>query len=111
MASSFDDTRAAVPHIGWNGVHVHTAHPLLPAGTPDAPFYFVHSYRAVADRANAAWVLATTDYGDDRFISAVQQGNVVATQFHPEKSGAAGLALLDRCVHGTIIYTVTCKHA
>jgi imidazoleglycerol phosphate synthase glutamine amidotransferase subunit HisH len=41
----------------------------------------------------------------------LQHGNVFATHFHPFMCGAAGLALLDRCVHGTIIYTVTCKHA
>ena len=55
--------------------------------------YFVHSYRATPSDANADWVLSTTRYGDD-FISSVQQGGVHATQFHPEKSGAAGLDVI-----------------
>lgn len=90
----------AVPHIGWNGVRLHQAAPALahlcgaaPDGSADGKVYFVHSYRAAPSAANAAWVAATTDYGDGPFISAVQRGSVFATQFHPEKSGALGLAI------------------
>ena len=101
----------AVPHMGWNGLRVHgvgaggAAAPPAPgrdAGAPhelaelaraDAKLYFVHSFRATPSAENAAWVLATTDYGGQRFISAVQRGNVFATQCHPEKSGQAGLRI------------------
>jgi glutamine amidotransferase/cyclase len=58
-------------------------------------FTFVHSYHVVADQAES--VLATTDYGY-RFDSAVQVGNVQGTQFHPEKSGASGLAVLENFI-------------
>jgi glutamine amidotransferase/cyclase len=93
----------AVPHIGWNGIRLHQAAPALahlcgsaPDGSADGKVYFVHSYRAAPSAANAAWVAATTDYGDGPFISAVQRGSVFATQFHPEKSGAAGLDIFRR---------------
>ncbi len=81
----------AVPHIGWNGIKAQQASPLFAGLRGDEKFYFVHSYHAVADETAA--VLATTGYGYE-FVSAVQQGAVVATQFHPEKSGEAGLKLL-----------------
>jgi len=55
--------------------------------------YFVNSYRASPSAANADWILATADYGGP-FVAAVQRGNVTATQFHPEKSGEAGLRVL-----------------
>ena len=59
----------------------------------DDRLYFVHSFRATPSRANDEWILATTMYGRD-FISVIEKGNISATQFHPEKSGAAGLAVL-----------------
>jgi glutamine amidotransferase/cyclase len=61
----------------------------------DRRVYFVHSYRATPTESNADWVLATSEYGGD-FVAAVQKGQVCAAQFHPEKSGAAGLDIL-RC--------------
>ena len=54
----------------------------------------MHSFCALPTEANLGWVASVTDYGPTRYISMVQKGNVVATQFHPEKSGAAGLAIL-----------------
>ena len=79
-----------VPHMGWNQVHQEVDSPLF-AGIPqDANFYFVHSYYAPAD--GAAHVAATTDYSVT-ITSALLRDNVFATQFHPEKSGAAGLRL------------------
>jgi glutamine amidotransferase/cyclase len=60
----------------------------------DEKLYFVHSFRAEKNEQNKDWVLATTDYGDE-FISAVAKGNIAACQFHPEKSGAVGLQMLD----------------
>jgi glutamine amidotransferase/cyclase len=59
----------------------------------DRRVYFVHSYRATPSPENDKWVLATTEYGAS-FISAIQKGEINATQFHPEKSGAAGLDII-----------------
>jgi glutamine amidotransferase/cyclase len=90
-----------VPHIGWNGVAASPHAPLLAGLAADkSRVYFVHSYRAVPEAANAAWVAGTTRYGGADFVSAVARGAVAATQFHPEKSGAAGLNLLDRFLSG-----------
>lgn len=86
-----------VPQIGWNAVRV------LRQGSPmddvaaDEHFYFVHTYHAVARDGHD--VVAVADYDGD-FTAAVQKDNVFAAQFHPEKSGAAGLALLQACVGG-----------
>jgi glutamine amidotransferase len=81
-----------VPHMGWNTVHVEREHPIF-AGVPqDTHFYFVHSY--YVDPAQDESVLARTSYGTD-FCSAAARGNLVATQFHPEKSGAWGLKLYE----------------
>jgi|RhiMethySRZTD1v2_1073278.scaffolds.fasta_scaffold47317_2 imidazole glycerol-phosphate synthase subunit HisH len=83
-----------IPHIGWNqlelvdGGHAH----LAAAGGAGTWFYFVHSYHAVA--ADPGTVVATSGYGENRICSAVAHDNVFATQFHPEKSQRAGLALL-----------------
>ena len=78
-----------VPHMGWNDVHALRS-PLF-AGIPEGTqFYFVHSYYADTD---AAHTIAQTEYGC-RFASAIQAGNAYGVQFHPEKSGDAGLQLL-----------------
>ena len=82
----------AVPQIGWNSIKQWQQSPLL-SGFAGERLYFVHSYRAVLNEDNRHWVLATTVYGDE-FIAAVAKDQVVATQFHPEKSGPAGLAIL-----------------
>jgi glutamine amidotransferase len=80
-----------VPQIGWNAVRFTRPHPLT-GGLPDLPYcYFVNSYYAVP--ADPADVLGTTEYGVE-FCSVVGHGNVVATQFHAEKSGEIGLRLL-----------------
>ncbi len=79
-----------VPHMGWNQVHQEVESPLF-AGIPqDANFYFVHSYYAPAN--GGVHVAATTEYGVT-VTSALLRDNLFATQFHPEKSGAAGLRL------------------
>jgi glutamine amidotransferase len=81
-----------VPQIGWNRVDPRRPHPLF-AGIEEATeFYFVHSYYPVPDEP--ALILAETDYAGVRFASVVGKANLVATQFHPEKSGRAGLRLL-----------------
>ncbi|MBK5931889.1 imidazole glycerol phosphate synthase subunit HisF [Halochromatium salexigens] len=97
----FSDPRLAVPHMGWNGLRPQREGALL-AGLEQQRFYFVHSYHAEATAENAAWTLAETDYGD-AFISAVQRGRVAAVQFHPEKSGAAGLEVLRRFLSGEAV--------
>jgi glutamine amidotransferase/cyclase len=103
----FDDCRVpAVPHMGWNGCTLHQDSLVLrhvgasaeAAGSSSSrnssKYYFVHSYYAPLTDANRDWVLSSTAYGDQHFISAVQSGAVVATQFHPEKSGVAGLQIV-----------------
>jgi len=79
-----------VPQMGWNQVRQRLAHPLFD-GIPDgANFYFVHSY--YADPEEKAIVAGETDYGVS-FPSVIIKGNIVATQFHPEKSGDLGLRM------------------
>ncbi|MCU0834634.1 MAG: imidazole glycerol phosphate synthase subunit HisF [Chromatiaceae bacterium] len=94
----FEPGPLSVPHMGWNGLRAARGSSLL-AGYAGEKLYFVHSYCALREPANADWVLALTDYGSE-FVSAVQKGAVAAVQFHPEKSGAAGLALLERFLAG-----------
>ena len=84
-----DGSRYKVPQMGWNTVR-QRPHAMW-AGVPDgAWFYFVHSYFAAPD--DPRHTAGETDYGD-RFTSAVARDNIFATQFHPEKSAAHGLAL------------------
>lgn len=88
----FDDTAKAVPHIGWNSAA--TAGAAMYDLRPDSKYYYVHSYKLpyVAGELEAqGWTVATATYGDETFVGAVARGNVYATQFHPEKSGVAGL--------------------
>jgi len=80
------------PHIGWNQVTLHSAHPVFEGITSGSYFYFVHSYYARPE--DETLVLGTTEYGL-RFCSVIARGNLVATQFHPEKSGALGLRLYE----------------
>ena len=83
--------RLKVPHMGWNSVRVERPVPIL-AGLPESPyFYFVHSY--YVEPADPGVVAGTTEYGI-RFTSVIWRHNLFATQFHPEKSQAAGLQLL-----------------
>lgn len=74
----------------------HRAGSCSPQPQPHRGRYFVHSYRAMCTAENASWVLTETDYGDasQTFVSSVHRGNVMATQFHPEKSGRVGLRML-----------------
>lgn len=87
-----DGARLKVPHMGWNEVIQTAPHPLFKGISDRERFYFVHSfYCAPTDPAATA---ATTDYGLS-FTSAVARDNIFATQFHPEKSAAAGLKMLE----------------
>ena len=81
----------AVPQIGWNGVSIRQPSRIFNGLRGDEKFYFVHSYHVAPTDDEV--VLTTTDYGYS-FASSIQKGNVIATQFHPEKSGNAGLRIL-----------------
>jgi imidazole glycerol-phosphate synthase subunit HisH len=90
-----------LPHMGWNTVDVAPGSTLF-AGVEDERFYFVHSYGVVDWELNDSGSLpqplvSYTTHGS-RFVAAVENGPLVATQFHPEKSGPAGLALLTNWV-------------
>ncbi len=91
------DVELAVPHIGWNGITIHQPSPLFAELKGNEKFYFVHSYHIAPESDD--YTLTTTDYGY-RFVSAIQKDNIVATQFHPEKSGKAGLQLLENFLTG-----------
>jgi len=79
-----------LPHIGWNDVAFRDD-PLFAGVSPDATFYFVHSFAVVPDDPGV--VIATTQYGKP-FAAAARSGKRVGVQFHPERSGAAGLRML-----------------
>lgn len=84
-----------IPHMGWNSIRRRAEDPIL-EGIPDGSFfYFVHSYYAVP--ADRTVVLLESDYGGS-FCAMVRRGNLYATQFHPEKSQACGLRLLQNFV-------------
>jgi imidazole glycerol-phosphate synthase subunit HisH len=90
--NSVDGRLLKVPQIGWNRVRQTRAHPVF-AGVPDnTHFYFVNSYYPIPDDPSV--VIAESDHGVT-FVAAIARGNLVATQFHLEKSGAAGLKVLD----------------
>jgi len=99
MVRRFDTPNLSVPQIGWNGVNTRKDSPLF-SGYKGEKLYFVHSYRAVLIPENRDWVLTTTNYGDE-FISGIQKGRVAAFQFHPEKSGEAGLNILGNFLRQT----------
>jgi glutamine amidotransferase len=80
-----------VPHMGWNGMRRTGDHPALASRPRDGIFYFVHSY--YADPANPRSIGGLTEYGIE-FASCIAVDNLVAFQFHPEKSGREGLELL-----------------
>ena len=79
-----------VPHMGWNQLKQVVFHPIFNNIPDETYFYFVHSY--YCDPEDISVTAATTDYGVT-FCSAIIKGNLIATQFHPEKSGIAGLTM------------------
>jgi len=82
-----------VPHMGWNKLEILRNHPFVRGLEPDAYAYFLHSYRAPVD----ANTLAASEHGEP-FAAIVARDNVMATQFHPEKSQATGALLLDNFI-------------
>jgi glutamine amidotransferase len=85
-----DGSRFKVPQMGWNRVRQTRAHPLWEGVEDGSYFYFVHSYYAAPEQASDT--IGEADYGG-MYTCAVARDNLVATQFHPEKSAAAGLRL------------------
>jgi len=85
------DRRIKVPQIGWNKASFDTSEPIF-SGIPNKSFfYFVHSY--YVNPMDKAAVLTSTNYEGINYCSAVKSGNIMAFQFHPEKSGALGLKI------------------
>lgn len=113
--SRFSDEEKAVPRIGWSdttalyidGQSVDDSE-LYGLG-PQEMYYFVHSYAAIVSEAEIesllkkGYNLSIGLYGEEKFIAAANKGNVFATQFHPEKSGAAGVRLIDQFLKGNKI--------
>lgn len=98
----FDDSSKSVPHIGWNSANTSkledgNVNESFYGLRPQSKYYYVHSYTVPYQKGkleSLGWTVATARYGDEEFIGAVMKDNVLATQFHPEKSGAAGLRVL-----------------
>ena len=92
-----------LPHMGWNTVDAAPGSRLF-AGVEDERFYFVHSYGVrrwdMAPSRHRAPDVSWADHDGDRFVAAVENGTLAATQFHPEKSGDAGATLLETWVRG-----------
>jgi glutamine amidotransferase len=95
------DPALKIPHMGWNTISITRPHPLF-AGIPDGPdglhAYFVHSYHLATE--NPDTLLATTDYGG-QVTACVGRDNLFGTQFHPEKSQALGLQLIENFLRWT----------
>lgn len=85
------DPLLKIPHMGWDRIAVKRTHPVLEDVGLEDEFYFVHSFYPLP--ADQAWVYATCEYEID-FPAVIGNRNLIATQFHPEKSGEVGLRLL-----------------
>lgn len=93
-AAKFKPTNRSckVPHMGWNSVRFRKPHPVFNGIEDNSEFYFVHSFYPAPAEPDS--IVGATEYAGVEFASALGTGNVVATQFHPEKSGRIGLKLL-----------------
>lgn len=81
-----------LPHVGWSPVRFRFDHPLIEGIKPERDYYFVHSYAMIAEQPHEC--LGESEYGIP-FVSIVAKGNVVGCQFHPEKSQANGLRMIE----------------
>lgn len=91
----FNDADKPVPHIGWNNAH--TGGKAMYDLREGSKYYYVHSYKCPykpGELEGLGWSVATGTYGNETFVGAIAKGNIYATQFHPEKSGLAGLRTL-----------------
>ncbi|PYH90535.1 imidazole glycerol phosphate synthase HisHF [Aspergillus ellipticus CBS 707.79] len=109
----FNDDSKSVPHIGWNSAmdtKIGTSGNSSFYGlNPSSKYYYVHSYAAPYTPGlleENGWSVATATYGDEEFIGAIARGNIFATQFHPEKSGEAGLRTLGAFLNGDQFQTL-----
>jgi glutamine amidotransferase/cyclase len=96
----FDDTSKSVPHIGWNSANTSAGFFGL---RPDSKYYYVHSFKVPYIKGqleSQGWSVATARYGEEEFVGAVAKDNVLITQFHPEKSGVAGLRVIKAFLDG-----------
>lgn len=97
----FDDSSKSVPHIGWNSAN--TSDKQVYGLRPSSKYYYVHSYKVPyrpGELESQGWTVATARYGEEEFIGAVAKGNILVTQFHPEKSGVAGLRVIKAFLEG-----------
>lgn len=108
----FDDQTKSVPHIGWNSAN--TAREGSQSQSvyglqPDSKYYYVHSYAVPyqpGELEKDGWSVATACYGDEEFVGAIARDNILATQFHPEKSGAAGLRVIKAFLEGNKLTSI-----
>ncbi|KAF2269094.1 imidazole glycerol phosphate synthase-like protein hisHF [Lojkania enalia] len=103
----FQDKDKSVPHIGWNSANTSRTGEVTDESLyglrPDSKYYYVHSYAAQyweGELEKDGWIVATARYGDEEFVGAIAKDNMFATQFHPEKSGAAGLRVIKAFLDG-----------
>jgi glutamine amidotransferase/cyclase len=105
----FNAAEKAVPHIGWNsanytGTQEGSVEQSLYGLRPASKYYYVHSYAKLYEPGvleALGWSVARGRYGSEEFVGVVAKDNILATQFHPEKSGAAGLRLIEAFLEGT----------
>ncbi|MDB2550400.1 imidazole glycerol phosphate synthase subunit HisH [Rickettsiales bacterium] len=90
------DQKLKIPHIGWNEVQIIRNHNILNNINDKEHFYFVHSYHFLVK--NSKDIIATVNYGDN-LAAIIAKDNIIATQFHPEKSGISGLKLLENFIN------------
>ncbi|KAL4801395.1 hypothetical protein BDV18DRAFT_84763 [Aspergillus unguis] len=110
----FSAETKSVPHIGWNSAtntRVNSSEGQSFCGlNPSSKYYYVHSYAALYESdvlERDGWLVATASYGEERFIGAIARDNIFATQFHPEKSGQAGLRTIRAFLDGTKLHTLS----
>lgn len=87
------DPSFKIPQMGWNTVTIRQPHPILDGIEDESEFYFVHSYYPAP--SDESYIIGSTGYAGVEFSSITGRGNLVATQFHPERSGRIGLKLLE----------------
>ena len=115
--TKFDIVDKSVPHIGWNSARIAensaSQHKSFYGLRNSSKYYYVHSYAVRYQPGvleHEGWTVATAEYGKEQFVGAVGRGSMLATQFHPEKSGIAGLKVLKAFLEGKIWDTVLVSH-
>jgi glutamine amidotransferase len=96
---SFQNRELKIPHMGWNTIKIIRPSPLFKEIPDESYFYFVHSYYVVPEDISV--VASETEYGE-RFVSSIWKDNIMATQFHPEKSQSLGLKVLKGFIEFTL---------